>query len=147
MFRQFFVGRCGMDELNKLLFGAAVLCFLVAIFLPPGNGVHFYLIRFAALFAVLGALRACSRNLQRRRQENDRILKLRYQFSNWKDGLTRKVEARTERLQQKQARRAQKKDYRFFDCPECHSTVRVPRGKGKIEITCPKCRHKFVKKS
>ena len=36
---------------------------------------------------------------------------------------------------------------RYFQCPRCHQTVRVPRGKGKIAITCPKCREKFTKRS
>ena len=43
--------------------------------------------------------------------------------------------------------RAQSKTHRFFRCPKCRQTVRVPRGKGKIRITCPKCGEVFVKKS
>lgn len=37
--------------------------------------------------------------------------------------------------------------HRYFDCPRCHQSVRVPRGKGKIAITCPKCKEKFIKKT
>ena len=37
--------------------------------------------------------------------------------------------------------------HRYYSCPRCHQTVRVPRGKGKISITCPKCREKFTKRS
>lgn len=37
--------------------------------------------------------------------------------------------------------------HRYFDCPRCHQTIRVPRGKGKIAITCPKCREKFIKRT
>lgn len=36
---------------------------------------------------------------------------------------------------------------RYFQCPRCHQIVRVPRGKGKISITCPKCKEKFIKKT
>ena len=36
---------------------------------------------------------------------------------------------------------------RHFRCPKCHQKVRVPRGKGKIQITCPKCGEKFIKKT
>ena len=36
---------------------------------------------------------------------------------------------------------------RYFDCPKCHQLVRVPRGKGKISITCPRCREKFIRKT
>ncbi|MBO5073579.1 MAG: hypothetical protein J6C32_11505 [Eubacterium sp.] len=36
---------------------------------------------------------------------------------------------------------------KLFRCPKCHQTIRVPRGKGKIAITCPKCRNEFVKRT
>lgn len=39
------------------------------------------------------------------------------------------------------------KNYRYFRCPKCRQTVRVPRGKGKINIKCPKCGEKFLKKT
>lgn len=39
----------------------------------------------------------------------------------------------------------QRKTHRFFKCPECGVTVRVPKGKGKIKITCPKCKNAFVR--
>ena len=42
---------------------------------------------------------------------------------------------------------AQRKLYRFYKCPQCRQKVRVPKGRGKICITCPKCRTEFVKKS
>jgi len=43
--------------------------------------------------------------------------------------------------------RIKDREHRYFDCPKCRQMVRVPRGKGKISITCPKCREKFVRKS
>jgi predicted SprT family Zn-dependent metalloprotease len=39
------------------------------------------------------------------------------------------------------------KDYKVFDCKECHQMIRVPKGKGKIKITCPKCGNSFIKKT
>jgi len=42
---------------------------------------------------------------------------------------------------------AQTRDYRFYKCPTCKQEVRVPKGHGKIEITCPKCREKFIRRS
>ena len=36
---------------------------------------------------------------------------------------------------------------RYYKCPKCKQLVRVPRGKGKISITCPRCKEKFVKKT
>ena len=43
--------------------------------------------------------------------------------------------------------RSQDKTHRYFKCPGCGQTVRVPRGRGKIQITCPKCRREFIKKT
>ena len=44
-------------------------------------------------------------------------------------------------------RMAQRRDYRFYKCPMCKQEVRVPKGHGKIEITCPKCREQFIRRS
>ena len=37
--------------------------------------------------------------------------------------------------------------HRYFKCPQCRQSVRIPKGKGKVNITCPKCHHKFQKRS
>jgi ribosomal protein L37AE/L43A len=43
--------------------------------------------------------------------------------------------------------RLKDREHRYYDCPRCHQQVRVPRGKGKIAISCPKCREKFIRKT
>ena len=43
--------------------------------------------------------------------------------------------------------RIKDREHRYFDCAKCRQLVRVPRGKGKIMITCPKCKEKFQRKS
>ena len=48
---------------------------------------------------------------------------------------------------QLQQRFALRKTYRYFSCPHCRQQVRVPKGRGKISITCPKCGTQFIKKS
>ena len=47
----------------------------------------------------------------------------------------------------RQIQREDRKHFRFFKCPACRQKIRVPRGKGRIEITCPRCGSKFIKKS
>ena len=43
--------------------------------------------------------------------------------------------------------RVKDREHRYFDCPKCHQRVRVPRGKGKISISCPRCKEKFVRQT
>ncbi len=65
--------------------------------------------------------RMFSRNVNRRRLENQRFM----QFIS----------------------RLRDRNSRYYSCPRCHQTVRVPRGRGKINIHCPKCGNQFVKKT
>ena len=65
--------------------------------------------------------RMFSRNVNRRRLENQRFMQ--------------------------QLNRLRDRDSRYYSCPRCHQTVRVPRGRGKINIHCPKCGNQFVKKT
>ena len=41
----------------------------------------------------------------------------------------------------------QRRDYRFYKCPSCRTRLRVPRGKGKINIVCRKCGTSFQRKT
>ena len=65
--------------------------------------------------------RMFSRNANRRRLENQRFMQL--------------------------LNRLRDRESRYYSCPRCHQTVRVPRGRGKINIHCPKCGNQFIKKT
>ena len=84
----------------------------------------------ALLFSVF---RTLSKNTQKRASEN-------YKYFVCKN----KVLSRFRRLK---TRFQERKTHRYFRCPQCKATVRVPKGKGKIRITCPKCRNQFIKKT
>ena len=81
------------------------------------------LILTLGMYALLtiSLVRCFSRNTYKRYQENRKFLQL--------------------------TGRMKDREHRYFDCPKCRQMVRVPRGKGKISITCPRCREKFVKKT
>ena len=87
----------------------------------------------AFVLLVWAYLRMLSRNTGRRYAENQKFL----QFWRPWGGRLRGV---IQRLQSG-------KDYCYFKCPHCGQKVRVPRGRGKIEITCPSCRQTFVKRT
>ncbi len=116
---RFMQGRYGTDQLNGVILWAGVILCLVSMLLPyPGNLV---LTALAYGCMILGIWRSLSKKTYKRYLENRKYLNF----------LTRLKD----------------RDHRYFDCPRCRQPVRVPKGKGKISITCPKCREKFVRKS
>lgn len=128
---RFMVGRNGNDQLNLFLLGLDVVLLIAASFVRGDAGRLLYLLTFALLgFAYF---RMLSRNLVRRRQENARYLHAQYRLSA-------QVKLRREKW-------VQRKDYKFFSCPSCKTTLRVPRGHGKIKIVCRKCGNTFTGKT
>jgi len=119
-FSRFMVGRYGPDKLNKTLLWISVVIVVVTLFLPY-NMVRLGLTALAYLIMGWALFRCFSRNTYKRYRENRRFLLMLERFRDRK--------------------------HRYFTCPRCHQPVRVPRGKGKIAITCPRCREKFIKKT
>ena len=126
-FQRFMVGRYGPDSLTQTMAVAALVLMILGMFGPR----LFSWLAMALLVAVY--FRMFSRNIPARSQENAKYYYLRTQVQK--------------RLAQYKTRWAQRKYYRYYRCPHCHQQLRVPRGRGKIEITCPKCHTEFVKKS
>ena len=100
-----------------------------------------YIISAAAIILVaIAAWRMISTNTAKRRQENERFLSL---FRKDPGKARRKEEER----KAKEQRREDEKTHAYFKCPKCRKELRVPRGKGKIRITCPHCGEQFIKKT
>ena len=113
-------GRYGTDKLNMAILGVAVVISLLSgFFRAAGLNLLFTAVAYGLM--VWAIWRTLSRNTYKRYQENRKFLQF---FDRLKD-----------------------REHRYFDCPKCRQIVRVPRGKGKIAITCPRCREKFVKKT
>jgi hypothetical protein len=118
--RRFMEGRYGNDKLNNTILGAAMVLVILALFIRnPLVNLIAHAVAYALMFWAI--FRSLSRNTYKRYQENRKFLQM---FGHMKD-----------------------REHRYFDCPKCRQMVRVPRGKGKIAITCPRCREKFVRKS
>lgn len=124
-------GRYGVDQLARALTTGALITLVLSILFQGWLSILFWLLTIVVL--VWSYIRMFSRNVAKREQENNNYLTLRYQ-------LTRKFTGFRQRLKQK-------KFYRFYKCPNCRVTTRVPKGKGKVRITCPKCGESFVRKS
>ena len=123
----FMLGRNVVDHLNKLLFRTAAVIAALNLLLLRQIGSVPFLIAGYALFRTL------SRNLPMRQAENVLVLEK-----------CRRVKAILSGAVQ---RAKQRRDYRFFSCPGCRSYLRVTRGKGRIQVTCPRCGHRFDRKS
>lgn len=124
----FMYGRNGIDHFSRFLIYAAMICILLDIFISGGI---FY--GFGLVLLVYSYFRVFSKNLNKRRAENAKYFQYRSKivngFKNWLD------------------RRKQSKDYCFFRCPSCKAMLRVPRGKGRIRVTCRKCGNAFEKRT
>ena len=121
-FRNFMLGRYGADKLGTtLLIAGIALTFVSSLFgrrFPLFSAV-LTVLSYAALFWCI--FRMYSKNITARRRENTAFLNF---FAHLKD-----------------------KEHRYFHCPQCKQTVRVPRGRGKINIRCPRCNRQFIKKT
>ena len=118
--RRFMEGRYGTDKLNTAILTLGLVLCLISMFLRVPS-VNLILTGGSYALMIWAIFRTLSRNTYKRYQENRKFLQI---FGRLKD-----------------------RQHRYFDCPKCRQMVRVPRGKGKIAITCPKCREKFVRKT
>ncbi len=136
--RKFMEGRYGADELNRFLTLCGWVLLLIG-FVLSGIDSKVALIAGSVLVTLSWALliyslfRTFSKRTQERASENYKYFVCKNKVLGW----FRRLKARWQ----------DRKTHRYFRCPQCKATVRVPRGKGKIRITCPKCKHQFVKKS
>ena len=118
--QRFMTGRYGTDKLNMYILGVGVAVCLLSVFIHlPLLNLALTLISYGLMFWAI--FRTLSRNTYKRYQENRKYLRFR------------------ERLRDR--------EHRYYECPRCRQPIRVPRGKGKIAITCPKCKEKFIKKT
>ena len=119
-FRHFMLGRYGTDKLNMAILICGVVCSILSMF------IRLAILNMALTAVAYGLMgwaifRMLSRNTYKRYQENRKYLRF--------------------------GERLKDRDHRYYDCPRCRQPVRVPKGKGKIAITCPKCKEKFIKKT
>ena len=125
---KFMIGRYGPDHL-----GVAMIIISLALTLISTFTHLIVLLYISYAIAGLALFRILSRNLVRRRAENDKFIRYWWPFKT--------------RIKNLRSNLKQRKTHKFFKCPSCHNTLRVPKGKGKIQVTCPKCGERFFTKS
>lgn len=131
---RFMQGRYGNDQLNNFLMKAFLVEFLLYFLLrgvSRGLSTVMYYLGFATIIYVY--YRLFSRNIYKRASENQAFL-------NKTVNIRSKINSQKSMMQQR-------KTHRIYKCPTCKQKVRVPKGKGKISIHCPKCDTYFIKRS
>ncbi len=135
-FMRFMYGRYGVDTLSKFLVGVALVIYLISSFT---QNTSLYYLSWA--FMIVSYFRIFSRNIYKRANENqqflNRTVKIRSFFNTKVRGF----------INQKVYMFNQRKTHHIYKCPTCKQKIRIPRGKGRVEIRCPKCKSTFIKRS
>ena len=129
---RFMYGRNGADQLGLTTIWAAILLDVVNIFIKQQT-VHLAVSFLSTVLLVIAVYRVFSRNLQKRRAENAAFLQ-----KVWWPISRRMAGKRQQRMD---------KEHCYFTCPGCGAVCRVPKGKGRIVITCPRCGNEIHGKS
>ena len=126
--RKFMIGRYGPDHLGVALIVVSLIISLLSNIIRSIPIVYLsYLILILAVFRML------SRNIVKRRAENDRFIRYWWPLRT--------------KISRSWANVRHGKTHKFLKCPSCGNTLRVPKGKGRLQITCPKCGERFIKKT
>ena len=131
---RFMQGRYGNDKLNNFLMKTFLVEFILYFLLrgvSRGLSTLMYYLGFATIIYVY--YRLLSRNIYKRASENQAFL-------NKTANIRNKINSQKSIIKQR-------KTHRIYKCPTCKQKVRVPKGKGKISIHCPKCDTYFIKRS
>lgn len=126
--QRFMAGRYGNDQLNQFIFIVAIISMVLEIITRQSL---FYTLTLVLL--ILAYVRVFSRNINKRYEENMKFLQ--------------KKDAILNKFRRQKYYAAQRRSFHIYTCPQCKQKIRIPKGKGKISITCPKCRTSFIKKS
>ena len=131
-FAKFMYGRYGTDRLNMFLLIVLMACAVGNLFV---RNAYFsvLLTSWEFLLIILIYYRMFSRNISKRYAENQKYLAM--------ENRVRRFFGKNKYIQQ------QRKEFHIYTCPQCKQKIRIPKGKGKVSIRCPKCGREFVKNS
>lgn len=124
---RFMQGRYGNDEFNRFLMILSMVLLVLSLF--GANSLYF----IALIIMVYAYFRMFSRQIYKRAGENQKYLQYEWKVKGW--------------IRKKKNELKQLKTHHIYKCPNCKQKIRVPRGRGRIAITCRKCGHEFIKKS
>lgn len=123
-------GRYGGDNLSRALLVLSFVLLILSNIVPKSL---WFLVIIAYVPTFICIFRVFSRNIYKRQMENYKYLKIRNKMISL--------------FKRKSNRLKDLKKHKYFTCSNCKQSLRVPRGQGKISITCPKCKNTFKAKS
>ena len=129
---KFMQGRYGVDQFARFTLGVALFVIVIGSFLRR-NVAGGILDTLGFILIIYTYFRIFSRNVSARYAENQRYLQATAKIRYWFDQQKKLMEER--------------KYHHIYTCPKCRQKIRIPKGKGKIMIRCPKCHHEFQKRS
>lgn len=124
-FRQFMVGRYGQDQLGRFITFLALVLLIINLFVKKAS-----LPTVALVLIIYSYYRIFSRDINARYRENQKFLD--------------SVEPLRRKVFTSKTRYDNRKTYKYIKCPSCKLKMKVPRGKGKIRVTCKSCGNKFI---
>lgn len=124
--RRFMMGRYGVDSFSKFMMGAVLVMWVLDMFLHSR-----ILYSWSILLIIYVYFRMFSRNVTKRYEENQKFLAIKSKVLS--------------RFRSEKSQLKQRKTHHIYKCPTCRQKIRIPRGKGRICITCPKCKTEFTK--
>ena len=127
-FQNFMSGRYGVDDFSKALLYATLALCLVSLF--TRNRMLNLLLTAGLVFIYY---RMFSKNYSRRYQENLWYLRQKDKVMHF--------------FRRQNSLAPQRKTHRIYTCPQCRQKIRIPKGHGKVQITCPQCKTAFIKRS
>ncbi len=127
-FYRFMQGRYGQDQFSRFLLILGLICLAVNIFVR--SSILYWVFWLLLIYTYF---RMFSKNHAARYAENQRYLNATARFRYWFD-------------QQKKLAN-ERKYHHIYVCPKCRQKIRIPKGKGKIMVRCPKCHHEFQRRS
>lgn len=126
--------RCGLDELNNFIMLIGFIFVIIALF------THKWIfVLFGAIFVTLCYMRVFSTNIDKRKTENDVYMRYMGKVVRSADYIKLIVKMKIRSIRDK--------EYIYFVCSSCKQVIRVPKGKNKVSVRCPKCGATFVKRT
>nr|WP_312577828.1 hypothetical protein [Sedimentibacter sp.] len=126
--RNFMIGRHGIDQLNM----AILILGMIVTFIGDILSSSILMLATYIIFGI-GIFRILSKDTSSRQKEN-------YIFLNYWNPVYKWLKIKYQMVRGN-------KTYKYFNCPNCKKMIRAPKGRGKIIVTCQKCKTKFTEET